>query len=237
MAAIECNVFEGATGTTKWETPCVSATHIESPLILDVDNDGQAEIVTTRNFSGNFNQGHVVVFESVNSPGIASRKVWNQHTYFVTNVNDDLTIPRVQQNPNLVGDKTVLNGFMNQYFDYRLPAADAVMALQSLVCDGDSLEVSVNICNLGYKNLQPTTPITFYKTNPTTTAALVLRKILIGSILKRDSCITVKWKFPAILNDSIFMVINDDGSKNRPFNFVADFPSTTVGECASEAWE
>ena len=53
-----------------------------------MDNDGQTEIVTTRNFNGFYNEGHVVVYEALNTPGIASRKVWNQHAYFVTNVND-----------------------------------------------------------------------------------------------------------------------------------------------------
>lgn len=224
-------IFEGSNGATKWETPCASATHIESPLILDVDNDGQTEIVTTRNHNGNYNEGHVVVYQSLNSPGIASRKVWNQHAYFVTNVNDDLTIPRVQQNPNLVGDKLILNGFMNQYFDYRMPAPDADLKLNSLICRGDSLEISVKICNLGHKKLQPTTLITFYKGNPTTSAAPVLWQVPTGFSLGKDSCKMVKWTFPAIYNDSVFVVINDDGSKNRPFKLTSDFPSTTVGEC------
>lgn len=223
-------IFEGSDGSTKFEIPCASATHIESPLILDVDNDGQTEIVTTIN-SGNYAEGHVVVYESLNTPGIASRKVWNQHAYFVTNVNDDLTIPRVQQNPNLVGDKLILNGFMNQYFDYRMPAPDAALSLNSLECRGDSLEISVEICNLGFKDLQPTTPITFYRGNPTTMMAPILFQVPTGFLLKKDACIDLKWTFPAVVNDSIFAVINDDGSKNRPFKLVADFPSTTVGEC------
>ncbi len=224
-------IYEGSDGSVKWQAPCESATHIESPLILDVDNDGQVEIVTTRRHNGVYNAGHVVAFEPNNAIGIGSRKVWNQHAYFVTNINDDLTVPKVQQNPNLVGNKLILNGFMNQYFDYRLPAADAVLTLKSQQCLGDSLEIEVEICNVGFKTLPPTAPVTFYRGNPTTLGAPVLFTVPTGFQLKKDECQTVKWKFPAVVNDSIFIVVNDNGSRPTPFSLTKNFPSTNIGEC------
>ena len=96
-------IIEGATGQIKWQDDCISATHIECPLVMDVDADGQTEVVITCGQGGTNSSGRVVSYQTVNTPGIPSRPVWNQHAYFNTNINDDLSVPRFQQNPNLVG--------------------------------------------------------------------------------------------------------------------------------------
>ncbi len=222
-------VYEGATGAIKWSDDCVSATHIENPLILDVDADGRTEIVTT---CGAASGGKVVVYEALNTPGISSRKVWNQHGYFVTNVNEDLTIPRVQQNPHLVGNGLILNSFMNQFFDYRFAAPNAVLTFKSLECDRDSLDLEIEICNDGQKILPTDAPLAFYRKNPETTAASqFLFKKSAGAALEKGACRTLNFRIPAIYNDSIFVVANDDGSLARPFSLEKNFPSTTLGEC------
>ena len=151
-------VIEGATGVTKWETDCTSATHIENPLILDVDADGNTEVVTTCGNFGGFTDGTVVVFESVNTPGISSRQVWNQHSYFNTNINDDLSVPQYQQNPNIVGDSLKMNTFLNQYFNPVFPAGDGTINVQNITCNGDSLYGQAIICNQGAASLPANTP-------------------------------------------------------------------------------
>ena len=71
---------------------CSSATGNEYPVIADINGDGAAEIIVT-------GDGRVSVFSS-NPTGLwaPTRKVWNQYSYNAVNINEDLTIPKVQFN-------------------------------------------------------------------------------------------------------------------------------------------
>ena len=224
-------VLEGATGQIKWQDDCISATHIENPLVLDVDADGQTEIVIECSPTNDDAIGNVVVYEAVASPGIASRTVWNQHAYFNTNINDDLSVPMVQQNPHIVGDSLTLNGFLNQFFNPSFPTPDGTIALSDVSCMGDSLDVTITICNNGDNLLPPQTLVSFYQGNPQTTAAPWLGALPIGIGLLPDSCADYILRVPRVANDSIFMVLNDDNSVTPPFNLASDFPVTGIGEC------
>lgn len=224
-------VLNGANGQIVWQDVCTSLTHIENPLVLDVDNDGQTEIVIECGSNGSLLQGTVVAYEAVGSPGIASRKVWNQHGYFNTNINEDLSVPRYQQNPWIVNDSLVLNTFMNQYFNPTFPAPDGRITAPSITCLQDSLQLSVQLCNSGDKALPSTTPISFYVGNPQTTPAAWLGAVPMGFSLKPDSCATFSVRIPRISTDSVFIVLNDNHSKPTPFNLNQDFPVTGIGEC------
>lgn len=226
-------VLEGATGQVKWQDNCTSETHIENPLVLDVDNDGQTEIVIECGSGGGSPQllGTIVCYEALNLPGISSRKVWNQHAYFNTNINDDLSVPRYQQNPSIVGDSLRMNAFMNQYFNPTFPTPDGELTIQSVVCMGDSLEISATLCNPGDNVLPPQTPISAYMGNPQTTPALWVGSRPLGFSLLKDSCINFTLRLPRLANDSVFIVLNDNHSQPTPFNLSVDFPVTTIGEC------
>jgi hypothetical protein len=224
-------ILNGATGQITWEDNCISATHIENPLVLDVDADGQTEIVIECSTNGTTWNGTVVAYEAVGTPGIASRQVWNQHAYFNTNINDDLSVPRIQQNPHIVGDSLRVNSFLNQFFNPTFPAGDAVLGLQSVVCMGDSLEISLTFCNTGDNALPANMPISAYRGNPQGSAAQWIGSVPVGFALAPDSCRTRSLKLPRIANDSIFLVLNDDHTIPTPFNLEQDFPSTGIGEC------
>lgn len=223
-------IIEGATGKVKWQDACVSATHIENPLILDVDADGQTEVVISCKL-GIPDGGKLVCYEAVGLPGIASRRVWNQHAYFNVNINDDLSVPRYQQNPHLVGNGLTLNTFQNQYFNPTFPSPDGVLTLQNVSCAGDSLVVRGTICNPGDNVLPQFTPISFYKHNPTTAAAEWVGMLPLGFDVAPNDCESITFKIPRLANDSIFAVLNDDHSKLPPLDFTADFPVTSIGEC------
>lgn len=224
-------VLNGATGQIAWQDVCTSLTHIESPLVLDVDNDGQTEIVIECGTNGSLMEGTVVAYEAIGSPGIASRKVWNQHGYFNTNINDDLSVPRIQQNPGIVNDSLVLNTFMNQYFNPTFPSPDGRITITQQQCVGDSLEVSLQLCNTGDNLLPANTPISLYVGNPQTTPAVWIGALPIGKLIAADSCFGFTVRFPRISSDSVFFVLNDNHSKATPFNLAQDFPVTAIGEC------
>ncbi|MCP4698452.1 MAG: hypothetical protein GY862_16615, partial [Gammaproteobacteria bacterium] len=72
----------------------------EYPVIADVDNDGSANIVFFANSSDNDPDGQsgIRVYESANNAWVDTRKIWNQHSYHVTNINDDGTAPAFERN-------------------------------------------------------------------------------------------------------------------------------------------
>ena len=76
------------------KTPVGSATWAEEPVVADVDNDGHADIVVSSDF---FRQAAddtgIIVFQDVANKWKRTRRIWNQHSYHVTNVNEDATIP------------------------------------------------------------------------------------------------------------------------------------------------
>jgi len=225
-------VLDGATGVVKWEDACISATHIENPLVLDVDADGQTEILIQCGTNGSKNFGRVVAYEAVGTPGIASRKVWNQHAFFNVNINDDLSVPRHQQNPHIIGDSLRMNGFLNQYFNPTFPAPDVVLFFQNVSCDRDSLVITLRARNIGDNIVPANTPITAYKGNPQRTAAPWVHTKPIGFDLKPDSIRTFTFRIPRTANDSVFVIFNDNHSVSAPFSLSKDFPSTTLGECS-----
>ena len=75
-----------------------SGTLIEYPSVADVDNDGSAEIlvVSNKNFDNQQLTPTIQVIGDKDDRWIQARRIWNQHTYHVTNVNEDGTIPVVE---------------------------------------------------------------------------------------------------------------------------------------------
>ena len=60
-------------------------------MVVDVDNDGSAEILIV-SISG---QPALQVLRDADDRWIQARRIWNQHAYYVTNVREDSTIPQV----------------------------------------------------------------------------------------------------------------------------------------------
>ena len=67
-------------------------------MVADVDNDGSAEIVvvSSNDWDGNQTAPSVQVIRDAQDRWIQARRIWNQHTYHVTNVREDGTIPAVE---------------------------------------------------------------------------------------------------------------------------------------------
>jgi RHS repeat-associated protein len=104
-------IYDGATGDVLYELPNPSATLVEYPLVVDVDNDNHAEIVLiSNNYAFNGPTG-VRVLEDANDSWAPTRSIWNQHAYHITNINDDGTVPRFEQPSWLSHNTYRLNTF------------------------------------------------------------------------------------------------------------------------------
>jgi len=85
-------------GAPLLQVPRSSKTLIEYPVVADVDNDGSAEIVVVSSNDWDENQTapSVQVIRDAEDRWIQARRIWNQHTYHVTNVREDGTIPTIE---------------------------------------------------------------------------------------------------------------------------------------------
>jgi len=107
------------------------------------------------------------VFGDVADRWVASRPLWNQHTYSITNVDDKGNIPRTSQwmrNWEQAG----LNNFrMNVQGKLSASAAGDVTAQGgskgTAVCQGNMVQLSTTVCNRGTAPVVDGTPVSFYE--------------------------------------------------------------------------
>ena len=208
-------ILDGSTGTILSSTPMNSITGAEFPIVADVDNDGEAEILVNGYIENN-DEYRLYCFESDGSPWAPARAVWNQAGYHVTNVNDDLTIPRHPQDQAAFFDTEACaqltcpqpyNSFMAQA-TYRSqdgcvvwPGEETDLQVTADVkCVGDSMEVCFYTSGFGDSFPNEGIPLSCYTYIP-----VVLDQI---TIVDDTTCIMM-----AIDNDldSILIVINDGG--------------------------
>lgn len=231
-----------------WATyPVISPTAHEFPIVADVDNDNQVEIVCTGSttFGNSLAPGSVFVFEAdttLGVPWLPCRPLWNQSSYFYVNINDDLTVPQYQQAHHLEmppgSGNYPFNSFQTQIplldnnYQPINPVADAIVSIDSAVCQGTDISFVVMVCNDGDADLPAGFPITFYSENPTGTATSALSTVMpFLSGIERDSCASTTVTLPSSGLVSIFAVANDDATLTPPFDLVLDFPLTSFLEC------
>jgi hypothetical protein len=234
--ATPTNLSSFASGTATW---------MEHPIVADVDGDGQAEMIA---FSGDVpnavsGQGRVKIFNpTAGNVWQPARKMWNQRGYHVVNINDDLTVPiKETKMTNFMPASSTKFKLLNQYnvqFNPNhlllepgtVPTPDA--QINSLHYNGATNTLNFVIGVSGNANLPAGTPITIYNGNPQVTAATIVTtvntpsQIATGSTLAFSSTIT-----GLTANNNYFAVVNDNGSKPRPFNLATQFPSTGTSEC------
>jgi len=189
-------VWRGSDGLELSKEVAFSGTRSEYPLVADLDKDDQTElIITTQDITGPDDNavGWVRVYRSASLPWVPSRPVWHQHTYHITNVEDDLTIPAFQQihtrpgyiagPPSQMSPINLFNcqsGIFDTDNSFLFPAPDLqvidlVPAFDQLSnydpCDPNTgiLPVYVTIRNTGDANLPRETLLSFYDGNPFTT--------------------------------------------------------------------
>lgn len=226
-------VWDGETGNVMASIPCGSATRSEFPTIVDVDGDGQVNIVCACATGNGGSAGKVKVFNSSTNEWVGSRTVMNQHSYFVTNINDDLSIPTQQQNQGLLPK---INGFQAQspIYDVNwnsscIPLADVNVSIDSVIyCQKtDTVVMLLNICNIGSKVNGLPLNLSVYNGNPLSSGTLISTSA-ISTLIYADSCSKDTIAVPFSGTSATFYVfVNDNGTS--PVNA----PRTTFIECDS----
>lgn len=228
---VELRVIDGMTGSVIWRYPCESNTFIENPLVLDVDADDQTDICVV--CGPMFSRGRVYALSPSGGNWAKTRKVWNQHGYFNVNINDDLSVPRIQQNPQIVFDSLVLNGFMNQYASFDFRAVDLEIGNTQITCSQDSLRIDFQICNNG--GLVTTSTYNAWILNENLTQSRsgnIVSSRSFNRMLDPDSCIRSSWKVPvASIQDSAYLVVNANAGRLGTGDPNSVFPLGRLTEC------
>jgi hypothetical protein len=168
-------IYDGATGEVRFSVPNSSGTTYEFPIVVDVDADDSAElVVVSNNFGGRAGTAGVRVFRDRNDGWVSTRRIWNQHAYSVTNVNDNGTIPRRPIANWLLPD---LNTFRSNSQGAPPPfvAADLIVTDVMAEC-GATPEQSALIAtvkNQGGTAAAANLPVAFYDGDPAAGGALL----------------------------------------------------------------
>lgn len=124
----------------------------EYPLVADVDGDGKAEILAVNSPSPE-NPGAygLYVLGAADDDWVSARPWWNQHAYYVTNIDDDGTVGTAAPNydPYYADD---LNSFRQQAPGRFGAKAAPNLILSFETCQiacGDAVELDVQVANEG----------------------------------------------------------------------------------------
>ncbi len=162
---IHLRIYRGSDGTELFKTCNTTGTLQEYPLVADVDNDGHADIVVASNsYSGitcpedGGKTTGIRVFGDTEGKWVRTRRIWNQHTYHVTNVEEDGTIPK-NELPNWKQPR--LNNFrQNVQPQGEFAAPDLVVSVEP-ACGGVYALVA-RVRNLGAAAVEPPVSVGFY---------------------------------------------------------------------------
>ncbi|MCK5806566.1 MAG: PQQ-like beta-propeller repeat protein, partial [Lentisphaeria bacterium] len=168
-------VYDGATGTVLFQEENTSFTAYEYPIIVDVDNDGNAEIVVCANDFHLTSNGEapadtgIRVFADYEDNWVRTRPIWNQHTYHVSNINVDGSLPWWEDHSWIETNSYRLNELP--------PGEGSAIAAPDLASDDPeasaaacptSIQLMVWVENRGAIATSAGVPVAFYSGDPIT---------------------------------------------------------------------
>ena len=180
--------FRGPTGDVYLERCNTSGTLTEYPIVVDVDNDDHAEIVLVENnyayhtcSDGSESSTGVYAFGHPDNQWVRTRRIWNEHTYHVTNINEDGTLPtREAQN---FADPRLNNFRQNVQPDGLFDAPDLVLRDPSFATSacGTALLLRVRVVNEGRAGAPAGVPVSFYVDGTFAGRVTTMRPLLPGA--------------------------------------------------------
>jgi hypothetical protein len=162
-------VYDGATGMELFQHPSSSRTRSENPTIADVDNDGDAEIIFSSNSEAFFlrdwwTDPGVEVWGDRRGRWVGARRIWNQHAYHITNVEEDGTIPSPETD-----SWTVLNAYRQNLREDGdvLATPDLWGGRAEWECTGPGMaRIRVNVANWGLERAGAGVIVRLYRGRP-----------------------------------------------------------------------
>jgi hypothetical protein len=217
---LKLRIYDGVTGNTLYEECNTNGTLNEFPVVADVDNNGHADIVVVSNayrpeltcggerFSG------VRVFSDPQNRWVRTRPVWNQHSYHITNVGDDGSIPAIEATN--WKDPKLDNFRQNKQPGQEFAAPDAVVSLLYPVCGG-VYKLTARVTNVGEAPLPAGVDVGFYLGAPGTGSLLGKGKTTVSLYPAQSEFVTIDLPTPPPgLTTGVFHVRVDDTNVPHP---------------------
>jgi hypothetical protein len=172
----ECyaRVFAGDTGNIILEQANSSATIHEYPIVVDVDDDGNSELLVVANDA---NAGvdcvaadpayvprrGLFVYGDVNDQWVRTRQVWNQHTYHVTNATSSGLTPPIESNN---WEEPALNNYRQNFQGsgvFNAPDLEVNLSVGLANCLEEQFEVIATIRNTGSIGIPAGIDVSLYR--------------------------------------------------------------------------
>jgi hypothetical protein len=218
-------VYDGKTGAVLVKLCSTSGTLWENPVVVDVDADDHAEIVVMNNnytintcdadVGGGTSHTGFKVISDAQQRWVRTRRIWNQHTYRVTNVNDDGTVPKDELDN---WKQTGLNNFrQNVQTTNVLAAPDLLPRDVRMSADAcpSQLRLSALVINQGAATAPAGVKVTFYYRDLAGQPQVIQTLLTKGAIYAGASeSMSLLWT-PATNTSgpfSIWVVVDDDGT-------------------------
>ncbi len=156
-------LVDGATGVVRMRDDTHSSRTLhEYPVIVDVDGDGATEIVVPNGGSHSDAEAlGLYVLGSADGSWPTNRRVWNQHAYAVTNIDDDLSVPASPM-PNWPTYNTFRSGTVDPVSGGSAPDAVPVAEVCDAQCVTGTWVADVRVGNTGLAGLRTGVPVTLY---------------------------------------------------------------------------
>jgi hypothetical protein len=215
-------IYRGTTGEVLWQTCNTTGTLRELPVVADVDNDGHADIVVVSNdYSGitceGTQQTGVRVFGDQLGNWVRTRRIWNQHHYHVTNINEDGSVP-AQELPNWLTEG--LNNFrQNVQPQGEFSAPDLVVDLQAQC--GNGYEVFARVRNIGQAAVPAGVLVGFYDGDPALGGVLLFQGVTSKTLYPAEGeDVVLDAPVPQAIQDGDqeLWVVVDDGMPAHPWH-------------------
>ncbi len=173
----ECRfrIYNGLDGTILFSEPSESRTRVEYPVVADVDNDGNAEIVfctttesgfCSEHLNSQYNAG-IEVWGDAGDYWVSARRIWNQHSYHVTNVLESGAIPLHEVESWKSFNGRVYNTYRSNPRSYNTAPDLTPSAVQFSSPDAScgqlssKLDITVQLENIGDLRVGPLVAVTF----------------------------------------------------------------------------
>ena len=214
---LKLRIYNGADGAVLFETPMSSCTWYEYVLVADVNSDGKAELVAVANNNCGFGiQRGVYVYGDAANNWVATRKIWNEHTYHITNVNPDGTIPISELNN---WEQAGLNNYRlntfapNESQPQSLPdLTSSYLRFNQMQCP-NSVAITGRIGNGGSLVAPTNVNVSFYDGDPTAGGTL-LGTIQTSTPLNPGEYqdVLFNWLSPGAGTHQVFVRADDNGA-------------------------
>lgn len=156
-------VYDGATGAPIMaDDRHASWTLFEYPIIVDVDADGEAEIVLASNDSTSSGWQGITVIGDASGSWAPTTATWNQHAYHITNVEDDLSIPASPVMNWLLGHNSYRAGGLRERPGIPSPNLSIQLVDICWACEEPAVSLTVQVTSTGTEDLSGTTDVAFY---------------------------------------------------------------------------